>query len=161
LNGNEETRIDNVALRISFGLSLLFAAVYLSLHSNLLDLLEGANLDGSSSITRRSGVALLLLAALTQWISFWAFRRHVALRVFVGLGLCIVTAASLFESSFAFRWEARDADGTFLLTWRSDLVVLGLVLIAQGVSFLFFRLLRRGRRDPQASDEPHAPKHLE
>ncbi|MGB8031923.1 MAG: hypothetical protein WCF30_19900 [Terracidiphilus sp.] len=140
-----------VALRVLFGLCLLCAAVYLLLHSNFLILLEGTNLDGSSSITWRSGVALLLLATFTQRISFWTFRRHIVLRVFVGLGICIVAAISLFASSFAFRWEVHDPDGTFLLTWKSDLVIIVLVAISQGVSFLIFQLIEVGRRNhPEA-----------
>ena len=141
-----------IALRIVFGMCLLCAAIYLLLHSNFLDYLEGTNLDGSTSITWRSWVALLLITALTQWTSFWAFRRHIAVQVFVGLGICILAAISLFDSSFAFRWEVHDPDGTYLLTWKSDLVIIVLVSISQGASFLILRLIEVWRRrHPEAT----------
>jgi hypothetical protein len=140
-----------IALRIGFGLCLLCAAIYLLLDSNFLDYLEGTNLDGSNSITWRSGVALLLLAGLTQRISFWTFRRRLAPRVIVGIGLCIAVAILLFESSFAFRREPRDANGIGPITWRSDLVILALITITQGISFWFFRLIKPWKRNhPEA-----------
>jgi hypothetical protein len=148
--------MNRVALKVLFGLSLLFAAVYLLLDSNFLTLLEGANLDGSSSITWRSVLALLLLTALTQGISFWTFRRHIALRVFVGLGMCIMASIYLFYSSFAFRWEPHNADGTWPITWRSDLVILALISVTQGISFLIFGLARRKRpNDARPETAPH------
>jgi hypothetical protein len=149
--------MNKVALRCLFGLSILFAAIYLLIHSNFLDYLEGTNLDGSNSITWRSGIALLLITALTQWFSFWAFRRHIALRVFLGLSLSIAVAIVLFGASFAFCWEPHNPDGTFRLTWRSDLIILALISIAQGISFLILRLINLGRRNHQ--DTTTAAQH--
>ena len=142
--------MNKIALRVLFGLLLFSAAVYMLLYSNIPTSLEGANLDGSSSITWRSSVVLLLLAGLTQWISFWAFRRHIALQFLVGLGLCVATAVVLFEASFSFSWEPHNPDGTFPLTWRSDLIILALISVTQGISFSIFRLTK-----------PARPRHLE
>ena len=145
-----------IALRILFGLCLVCAAAYLLLDSNFLDYLEGANLDGSNSITWRSGLALLLMTALAQWFSFWTFRQHFALRVFLGLSFSIAAAIVLSEASFAFCWEPHNSDGTFPLTWRSDLTILALISIAQGISFLIFRLIKLGRRShPEATNAAH------
>jgi hypothetical protein len=145
-----------IALRITFGLCLLCAAIYLLLQSNFPDYLEGANPDGSNSVTWRSGIALLLMTLLTQWISFWSFRRRIALRVFLGLSLSILAAIILFETSFAFCWETHNPDSTFPLTWRSDLIVLALISITQGISFFTLRLLNLSRRtQPKATIAAH------
>jgi drug/metabolite transporter (DMT)-like permease len=105
------------------------------------------NLDGSTSITWRSGVALLLLIAVAQWISFWTFRRRIALKLFLGMVLCVGIATLILYSSYSFSWEPKDPEGTFPLTWRSDVVILLLLSVTQGLSFLAFRLTRlRGRK---------------
>jgi len=110
---------------------------------------EARNLDGSVSITWRSGIVLLLLIGAAQWISVWTFRRRIALRVFLGLALCAAITTCLLYSIYSFSWELQGSDGTFLLTWRTDGVILLLLSITQGLSFLAFRLirLRRGSGD--------------
>jgi hypothetical protein len=100
---------------------------------------------------------LLLLMAAAQWISFWTFRRRIALRVFLGLALCAAIATCLLYSIYSFSWELQESDGTFLLTWRSDGVILLLLSITQGLSFLAFRLIRlRSGRRHNTMTEPSA-----
>lgn len=134
-----------VALKVLFGFGMCGALVYLVFYSNILDLLEGTNLDGSVSITWRSETALICLIAICGWISFWAFRRTVALNIFLGLAACIISAYLLFESKLGFIWEPHQSDGTFPLTWRSDLVIISLLLVTQGASILIVRMVRRYR----------------
>lgn len=111
---------------------------------------ESLSPDGNSyAITWRSELALVLLAAATQWISFWLFRRLIALPVFIGLVLCVVLATSVLHSDAAFSWEQHLSDGTFTVGWRSDALFFLLVTVTQGISFLGLRWIRRdGRRPP-------------
>jgi drug/metabolite transporter (DMT)-like permease len=132
-----------VTFQVLFGLVLCTAITYLMLYTNLISTWEGQELDGSSSITWRSIVVLLLLIVVTQWISFWTFRRRIALQVFSGTVCCIVITALLVHSSYAFDWESKTSDGFFSLTWRSDIVILLLLSVTQGLSFLAFRWIRR------------------
>ena len=135
------------ALKILFGLGLCPIFVGCMIYSSLGLPWEGQNLDGSISITWRSGIALLLLIAVAEWISFWTFRHNIALKVFVGLALCVVIATLILYSKLSFLWEPKDPEGTFPLTWRSDVVILLLLSATQGLSFLAFRLMRlRGRK---------------
>jgi len=127
------------------GLCTIYAGCMI--YSSLALPWEGQNLDGSISITWRSGIALLLLIAVAEWISFWTFRHNIALKVFVGLALCVVIATLILYSKLSFLWEPKDPEGTFPLTWRSDVVILLLLSATQGLSFLAFRLMRlRGRK---------------
>jgi hypothetical protein len=127
------------------------------IYSSLPSAWEGQNLDGSISITWRSGVVVLPLIAATQWISFLTFRRHMALQVHFGVALCVVIAACLFESSRAFDWESHNPDGTYSLTWRSDLVILFLASITQSISLLVLRLTRLLRRSRLGVAPVHPP----
>jgi hypothetical protein len=104
---------------------------------------EARNLDGSSSITWHSGIVLLVLIAATQWMSSWTFRRGIALQVFLGLGLSMLIAALVLNSSFSFSWEARTSEGIFSLTWRSDALILLILAVPQALSFLTFGWTRR------------------
>ena len=138
-----------IALRVLLGLAMCVTLVYLALHSGLPDLLEGANPDGSNSITWRSEVTLACLLVLCESISFRAFRRGFALPIFLGLAACFMGSSWLFSSKFAFAWEAHNADGTFRLTWRSDLMMLALVVVCLLISFLVLwttrKFILRGR----------------
>ncbi len=134
-------RIITVTLKVLFGLALCGGLVYLALYSNLLDSLEGPNLDGSVSITWRSGIALIFLIAVCQLVSFLAFRRGTALVVGLGLAACVVASYLLFGSKLGFIWEPHNADGTFPITWRSDLVVISLLSVTQGIAFLSLRMI--------------------
>ena len=135
------------ALKILFGFGLCPIFAGCMIYSSLGLPWEAQNLDGSTSITWRSGVALLLLITVALWISFWAFHHRIALRVFLGLVLCVGIATLILYSSFSFSWEPKDPEGTFPLTWRSNVVILLLLSITQGFSFLAFRLTRlRGRK---------------
>jgi len=134
-------------LKVLFGLGLCTMIAGCMIYSGLGLSWEAKNLDGSISITWRSGVALLFLTTVAQLISFWTFRRRVALKVFCGLALCVGIATTILCTSFSFSWEPKGPGGTFPLTWRSDVVILSLLSVTQGLSFLVFRLMtRRARR---------------
>ena len=136
-----------IALRVLFGLALCTAIIYLLIHSGLPSIWEGENLDGSISITWRSGIVLLLLIAPAQWTSFWTFRRRIAFQVLVGMALCIATAVLSDSSNLDYSWESHNSDGTYSLTWRTNVVLLLLLSMTQGLSFLAFHLIRvRARR---------------
>jgi len=117
------------ALKILFGVGLFCAVVYLLLYSNLLTLLEGDNPDGSSSLTWRSGAVAVILFALCLGVASWAFRRRIALAAAFCVAGCVACWYWLDSSKYGFEWEHHDADGTFSLTWRSDLVILGNITI--------------------------------
>ncbi len=144
-----------IALKVLFGLALCGACVYLALHSNLLDRLEGANLDGSNSITWHSEVVLALLILVCQLISFWAFRNCVVLTTCLGISACILGSYLLFDSKFGFFWEPHNADGTFPLTWRSNLFVITLLSGSLGLAFLTRWFIRRLRHECAASKIAH------
>jgi hypothetical protein len=139
--------MSKTVLQVLLGLALcaMLAAAWLYLGP----FWEALSPDGNSyAITWRSGMAFLLLLVVTQWGSLMAFRRHVALQVFVGLALCAVFASVLLHSAFCFSWERHLPDGTFIVGWKSDVLFLLLAAITQGVSFLAFRLIRRDPPKP-------------
>lgn len=138
-----------LALRILLGLVMGGTLVYLALHSNLLDHLEGTNPDGSNSLTWRSGVTLVFTIVLCETAAFWSSRRGFALTIFLGSTTCFASSYWLFNSKYGFIWEKHGVDGTYQLTWRSDLTVIAMLLICILISYLVlrktrqFRLLRR------------------
>jgi hypothetical protein len=82
------------------------------------------------------------------------------LQILLGLALCIVIAVWLIYSSFSFFWESRYPDGSNPITWRSDMVLLLLLAITQGISFLVFRRIRLHGRRPLTgtiASQPHGP----
>jgi hypothetical protein len=137
-----EGRMQKLVLPVLFGLALCGVFAECLIYSTLDFSWEARNLDGSSSITWRTGIVLLLLIAAAHGISFWTFRHRIALRVFLWLALCAAIATCLLYSIYSFSWELQESDGTFLLTWRTDGVILLLLSITQGLSFLVFRLFR-------------------
>jgi hypothetical protein len=125
-----------VILQVLFGLTLGVAGIMASLYLGLL-------VNGQPGL--RTVVFVLLLLGITQWISFVAFRRHVAVEVLVGVVLCAGVASWLMFSPHSFFWETRYPDGSSPITWRSDLVLLVLLALTQGASFIIFQRLRPGR----------------
>lgn len=134
-------------LKVLFGFALCTVFAGCLIYSSLGLPWEARNLDGSISITWRSDVALPLAIAAGQWVSFWTFRRRIALRIFLGLVLCFGVATLILYSSFSFSWEPKDPEGMFPLTWRSDAIILLLLSITQGLSFLVFRLAKPRNRE--------------
>ena len=57
----EKSNVIGQVLKILFGVGLFCAVAYLLLDSTILDVLEGVNLDGSNSLTWRSGIAAAVL----------------------------------------------------------------------------------------------------
>jgi len=134
--------MQKIALQVLFGLCLCTIFAGCMIYSSLGLPWEAQNLDGSISITWRSGVVLLLLIGVVQWISLLTFRRRIALQVFLGLVLFVAIATLILSSSFSFSWEPQGPEGTFSLTWRSDVVILLFLSVTQGLSFTAFHLIR-------------------
>jgi hypothetical protein len=123
-------------LRVLFGLALGVAGIMAAFYLGLL-------VNGQPGL--RTAIVALLLLGFTQWISFLAFRHHVVTEVLVGVVLCAGVASWLMFSSHSFFWETRYPDGSSPITWRSDLVLLILLALTQGVSFVIFQCLRPSR----------------
>jgi hypothetical protein len=135
-----------IALKVLVGLGLCCECIYLLLHSDFIEFLEGMNPDGSSSITWRSGVVALLLLVACQAVAFGAFRRQLTLTVFAGLTASALSCYWLSGSSLGYTWETHNSDGTFPVTWRSDLVLLVLVSTLVALSFLIRWTVDRWKR---------------
>lgn len=71
------------------------------------------------------------------------------LQVFFGLALCVAIGAVLIYSSLPIFWEHEDIQPhVYSLTWRSGVMLVLLLAVTQGVSFLAFRCIRwRSRRN--------------
>ena len=68
------------------------------------------------------------------------------LQVVVGLILCAAIGAVLIYSSLPIFWEHEDLQPhVYSITWRSWVMLVALLAITQGISFLAFRRLRWGR----------------
>jgi hypothetical protein len=87
-------------LRVLFGLGLCTIISGCMIYSSLGLPWEAQNLDGSTSITWRSGGSLLVLIAITQSISFWTFHRRIAQKVLLGLISFVGVAILILQSSF-------------------------------------------------------------
>jgi hypothetical protein len=92
----------------------------------------------------------LLLIGMTQWVSFWAYRRRVAFQVFFGLTLCLALAVILTYSRFSFFWEIQYPDKSNPITWRSGLLFLVLLAVTQWLASLIFRKLAKKPGIPSA-----------
>jgi hypothetical protein len=139
-----------IASQVIFGLVLGVAGVIVCVYLGLL-------LNGPPGW--RTGAAVVLLLAVTQWVSFFSFRRRVALQVLFGSVLCMAVAIWLLYSSVPLFWEQEDQPHVYSITWRSDLAFLLLAAITQVVSFLVFRQIRlSSRREPieKAVRQPHS-----
>lgn len=142
------------APKVFVGLGLFCECVYLLLNSDFIEFLEGMNPDGSSSITWRSGVVALLLLVACQAVAFAAFRRQLALTIFAGLTASALSCYWLSGSSLGYTWETHNSDGTFPITWRSDLVLLVLVSTLVALSFLIRWTVDRWKRHrPDSSSD--------
>ena len=133
-------------LRVLFGLGLCTIISGCMIYSSLGLPWEAQNLDGSTSITWRSGGSLLVLSAITQSISFWTFHRRIAQKVLLGLISFVGVAILILQSSFFLHLGAKRSRWHLPLTWRSNVVILLLLLATQGLSFLAFRLIRLRHR---------------
>lgn len=81
----EKSNVIGQVLKILFGVGLFCAVAYLLLDSTILDVLEGVNLDGSNSLTWRSGIAAAVLLLICLGFLFWAFRHHFSLTIFLSV----------------------------------------------------------------------------
>jgi hypothetical protein len=68
------------------------------------------------------------------------------LQVSVGLVLCGAIGAVFIYSSLPILWEHEDLQPhVYSLTWRSGVMLVLLIAVTQGISFLVFRRVRWGR----------------
>jgi hypothetical protein len=69
------------------------------------------------------------------------------LQVLVGLVLCVGIGAVLIYSSLPMFWEHEEPlqAHVYSLTWRSGVMLVVLLAVTQGLSFLAFRRVRWGR----------------
>jgi hypothetical protein len=69
------------------------------------------------------------------------------LQVLFGLALCVGIGAVLIYSSLPIFWEHEELldPGVYSLTWRSGVMLVLLLAITQGISFLVFRRIRWGQ----------------
>jgi hypothetical protein len=137
----------HLILQVLFGLTL--SAMLVTVWIYLGPFWEPMSSDGVSfEVTWRSDIAFALMIAATQLISFWAFRKRIALQILGGAVLCVVLAIPLLFSEIML-FEKHLPDGSIIVGWRADVLFLLLVIAAQGFSFLAFRWIRRhGRRPP-------------
>jgi len=144
-------------LEVLFGLALFAWIGAFLVNSNLLFIWEAHFPDALNPPTWRSGIVVVLLIAVGQWVSYWAFRHRIALQVAFGFVLCSALAAWLVYSRFSFFWEVPESDGSVSITWRSDLMLLFALSVAQGISFLVFQVIRlRKRRRPTVESSSSA-----
>jgi len=70
------------------------------------------------------------------------------LHVLVGLVLCAAIGYEMAYSSMPFFWEHEEVlqPNVYSLTWRSGAMLVLLLAVTQGASFLVFQNLRWGRR---------------
>lgn len=79
------------------------------------------------------------------------------LQVLVGLVLWVATAAVLIYSSLPIFWEHEERlqFHVYPITWRSGVLAVLLLAIAQAISFLVFRRIRWGHtRTPDTGIKP-------
>jgi hypothetical protein len=76
------------------------------------------------------------------------------LQVLIGLVLCVGIGGVLIYSSLPIFWEHEEPlqPHVYSLTWRSGVMLVALLAVTQGISFLSFRRVRWGRqhRTPDA-----------
>jgi TRAP-type C4-dicarboxylate transport system permease small subunit len=73
-----------------------------------------------------------------------------ALAILCGFALCAGVAFWLMYSTVSLSWETEYPDGSIPITWRSGVALLLLLAVTQGISFLFFRLVRLNNKKSPA-----------
>jgi hypothetical protein len=77
------------------------------------------------------------------------------LQVLVGLVLSVGIGAVLIYSSLPIFWEREDLQPhVYSLTWRSGVMLVLLLAVTQGISFLAFRRVRFGVRAGPERSQP-------
>ena len=120
---------------------------------------EHVNLDGSSDLTWRSALAFILLWLLLTSISRILRHSHISMQVLAGTYLCAVAWKMILAYPFAYTWEIRQSSFSFEVTWRTDLILCSLLLLAQGISFLLWALLA-GKIARRGSDSAHPHRNI-
>jgi hypothetical protein len=68
------------------------------------------------------------------------------IQVLVGLVLCAAVGAALIYSSLPIFWEHEDLQPhVYSINWRSGIMLVVLLALTQGISFLAFRRVPWGR----------------
>lgn len=80
------------------------------------------------------------------------------LQVLAGLVLCVGIGAVLIYSSLPIFWEHEDLQPlVYSITWRSGVMLVVLLAVTQGISFLAFRRVRWGRSRASDARLDHHP----
>jgi hypothetical protein len=131
----------HISLQVFSGLAL--SAFFVIVWLYLGPFWEELSLDDNSfEITWRTDLAFVVLLAVTQRFSFFAFRQRIVMRVLVGIVLCVLLAIPLLGCEIAF-FEKHLPDGSISIGWRADVLFLLLVAVSQGISFLKFQRVIR------------------
>lgn len=104
----------------------------------------------------RSGAVTFMLLVGTQWVSFFSFRRHIALQVLFGVALCMAIAVWFLYSSFPMFWEDESEPGASI-TWRSSIAFLLFLGATEGISFFLFHWVELIRRRRPTGTGPSKP----
>ena len=65
------------------------------------------------------------------------------LQILLGTILCIGIVLGLAYSGIPFSWEIQYPDGSYPISWRSDLLLLMIFAASQWIAFLVFRKMCR------------------
>jgi hypothetical protein len=122
-------------------LSILFGLV-LGVTSVIVGVYLGLVLNGPPDL--KTAIKVLLILAITQWVSFISFRRRIVLQVLVGAVLCVGLAIG-FLTRLPIFWEHEDEPFVYSITWRSGVAFLIMLVLSQGVSYFVFRWIRSRR----------------
>lgn len=141
MKGFGTSKMRATLLKTLLGLFLFFSSVYFLVYSNFLSALEGGNLDGSASLTWRTGAAAVILFTACQFISSFAYRQRIGMTIFLDLVGSIVFWYWLIGSRFSYAWEPHESSVTFSLSWRTNLTILAVVTASLGLSF-FAKLVK-------------------
>jgi hypothetical protein len=136
----------HISLQVFWGLGLsaFFVLVWLYL-GPFWEELSSDNV--SFEITWHTDLALVLLVAVTQWFSFFAFRRRIVMQVSKGIVRCVLLAIPLLGCEIVF-FEKHLPDGSIQVGWRAGVLFLLLLAVTQVISFSTFRWIRRNDRRP-------------
>jgi hypothetical protein len=125
----------HIVLQVFFGLALstMFVITWLYIGPFWEDLSPDGN---SCAITWRSDLAFVLMVAATQWISFWAFRMRIVLKIFGGVVFYVILVIPLLCCEVIFSWEKHLPDGSISISWRTYVLFFLLFTVTQGISFM-------------------------
>ena len=118
-------------LKVLLGLVLAAASLVVCLYLGVLVTDRGPDW--------RTGILVVVVLVTTQLGSFSVFRRRIAPQFFTGCLICAAITLLAFYVNPSLPWEPQYPDGSTPITWRSGLLFLALLTIAQLIVFWVFR----------------------